>query len=424
MGNRLGVLCLATLLAAACGSDSVPEEQPPEPDGGVTPVGGLRFYEDVAPIMMKQCASCHREGGVGPFPLLTYEDAMTIADLIPSKVMTREMPPQNMDNSGDCNTFKDTRWMTDAEIATLVEWANGDRLEGDPDAGPAVPPLPAGLARVDATAAMPTPYTMDPQLEDDYRCFIIDPGIATDGFVTGFEVRPGDPLVVHHVLLFQLSNENAETTAANLDAQTAGPGYTCFGGAGAAASLVAVWAPGEAASKYPETTGLQVLGGRKMVMQVHYHRHPGSPVPTDTTAVDLTLEQTVAQPAFMFFLAAGEIYIPPRQTEFVITNQFQLPGFLGAYNVWGVFPHMHRLGIKQRVEVDHNGQPECFGNVPRWDFNWQQGYFYEGGPKIAGGGDMVRITCTYDSSDKNVPTMGGEGTEDEMCLALLYVSQY
>lgn len=49
---------------------------------------------------------------------------------------------------------------------------------------------------------------------------------------------------------------------------------------------------------------------------------------------------------------------------------------------------------------------------PPWDFNWQQGYFYEGAPRIAG--DTLRITCTYDTSAERQPITWGEGTGDEM----------
>lgn len=228
---------------------------------------------------------------------------------------------------------------------------------------------------------------------------------------------------MHHILLYQLDSATAETTAANLDAQTPGPGYTCFGGAGAAASLVAVWAPGVRASNYPASTGLALKGGRKMVMQVHYHDHDHAGI-ADQTAVDLMIEPTVPEPSFLFLLAAPDLYIPPRQEAFTTTNQFMIPSFLPAYNVWGVFPHMHTLGRTLRAEVDHAGQPSCLVDMPSWDFNWQQGYFYEGGPKVAGGGDMLRISCTHDTTSRNEPVTWGEGTEDEMCLAFLYVSPY
>src|SRR5436305_1110256 len=40
------------------------------------------FSGSIAPILFAKCAGCHRDGGVGPFPLLTYTDAAKRASLI------------------------------------------------------------------------------------------------------------------------------------------------------------------------------------------------------------------------------------------------------------------------------------------------------------------------------------------------------
>ncbi|MEJ7597357.1 MAG: hypothetical protein WKG01_05560 [Kofleriaceae bacterium] len=405
------------LLAAGCGNDRAGDM----PDAPITGTGP-RFYEDVAPIFAAQCVSCHREGGVGPFELVTYEDARAVAPGIPAAVTTRAMPPWGADNSGECNTYQHARWLTDAEIKTVADWARGDQLEGNPAAAPPLPPSPPGLARVDATASMAEPYSADAQLDDDYRCFVVDPGIASDAFLTGFEVRPGEPEVVHHILMYQVNTAAAEAELATLDAQSPGPGYTCFGGPAAAASLIGVWAPGIRVASYPAGTGLPLKAARKIVLQIHYHNHAG-PRP-DLTSVDLMIEPTVPEPSFLYLLAAPDLYLPPGMPAVRTENEYVLPGFLGQYNVWGVFPHMHTLGRTLRVEADHAGQTKCLADVPRWDFNWQQGYFYDGAPHIIGGGDTIRIECVHDTTTTTQPITWGEGTDDEMCLAFMYVSAY
>src|SRR5215467_7036955 len=102
---------------------------------------------------------------------------------------------------------------------------------------------------------------------------------------------------------------------------------------------------------YPADTGLPIKAGRKMVLQIHYHSH-GTPL-ADTTAVDLMLEPTVPNPALLYLMADTNLYLPPQMSSVSVSNQYQLPGILGQYNVWGVFPHMHTLGKTLRVEVDH-----------------------------------------------------------------------
>jgi mono/diheme cytochrome c family protein len=412
---RTSIAGLAVVMAA-CGTDykSVP---PTAPDAATS---SLRFYEDVAPILASQCVTCHRLGGGAPFALITYDDVVAASPLIPSQIMSRKMPPYNADASGACNTFQNARYLTDAQIATIVDWLASERTAGDPADAPPLPPPLAMLPRIDAAAVMATPYTPDATMPDDYRCFIIDPGIATDTYMTGFQVRPGDTDEVHHMLLYQLADAAAETTAANLDAQSPGPGYTCFGGPGAAASLLAVWAPGIAASTYPTNTGLPVKGARKMILQVHYHPH-AAPSP-DQSSVGLMLQTSVSNPASLFLMVDTNLNLPPQQSAVTVTGELALPGFVGKYNVWGVFPHMHTLGRKLHLELDHAGTTQCLIDVPRWDFNWQQGYFYDGAPLAAGGGDTLRIACTYDTTARATTTTFGEGTADEMCLAFVYVS--
>jgi len=78
------VLSLSTAAAAVCvvcvsTSASLKGQKPGAPE---TPT----FDRDVAPILYKHCASCHRSGQIAPFPLLTYSDASKRAALIATVV--------------------------------------------------------------------------------------------------------------------------------------------------------------------------------------------------------------------------------------------------------------------------------------------------------------------------------------------------
>ena len=41
------------------------------------------FTEDIAPILYESCVGCHQPNGIGPMPLLSYEDARPYASRIP-----------------------------------------------------------------------------------------------------------------------------------------------------------------------------------------------------------------------------------------------------------------------------------------------------------------------------------------------------
>src|SRR5262245_47661501 len=57
----------------------------------------ITFSKDAAPILQKQCASCHRPGGMAPMSLLSYQDTRPWAKSIRENVVKREMPPWHAD---------------------------------------------------------------------------------------------------------------------------------------------------------------------------------------------------------------------------------------------------------------------------------------------------------------------------------------
>lgn len=380
--------------------------------------GAPTFYEDVAPIVYERCLSCHVEGGIAPFTFATYEEARPFAEAIRAETAARTMPPFHIDNGGDCNTYLDARWLTDAEIATLAAWVDGGALEGNPANAPALPEKPAGLANVSATLDIGDTYTPDATLSDDYRCFLADPGVAEDTYLTAYEVKPGDPRVVHHVVVYSFTDAAAQAQAEALDAAEPGPGYTCFGGAGASASFVVGWAPGIAVTRYPEGTGLLLHGGRKVAIQVHYNLSFG-PLP-DRTTVDVELAPSVDNPAGLYAVVNTDINLPPGMNPVETTRTFDNTSPVPMV-VHGVFPHLHTLGRTLRLDLENGDASTCLVNVPDWNFHWQQFYMYTQ-PIVVQPGGQVRIDCTYDTRGQTAPVQWGEGTGDEMCAAGLYVT--
>ena len=69
--------------------------------------------------------------------------------------------------------------------------------------------------------------------------------------------------------------------------------------------------------------------------------------------------------------------------------------------------------------VAADGSTTCINHVPYWDFNWQWFYFYsESVPLLPG--DELKITCVYNTSADTSPIYFGEGTNDEMCVLVVY----
>lgn len=379
------------------------------------------WTEDVAPILIKNCATCHQPGGIAPFGLLTYEDAKTVAGSMKLATAARTMPPFNPDNTGDCQTYGDARWLDEAEIATIAAWSDAGAPEGAPELAPPAFVAPPGLADKSITLDIGTTFTPDKTLADEYRCFIVDPKLVKDQYLTGYEMKPGDKRVVHHVIMFALDSDAADQAAAGLDAADPKDGYLCYGGPGVAQSRFVVgWAPGSGASHYPAGTGIKLTAGHKMVMQIHYNMANGA-FP-DRTTLDLALADTVEKEATITRVAAKNIMLPPGQPLAPATGQLKIPALAGDLTIWGIAPHMHTRGKTMEVTLDSGGAKSCITRVQDWNFHWQ-GFATYAKPVTMKGGDMLTIDCAYDTTKETMTVTSGESTTDEMCINFLYVTK-
>ena len=118
----LAASALVMLGACSSGDPAAPAGSPAAgvPSPGVAPAGSVTFHKDVAPILQTKCQSCHRPGQVGPFSLLTYDQARRWAAGIYEVVDDRRMPPWHADPR--YGKFENDRSLTPRERATLVAW--------------------------------------------------------------------------------------------------------------------------------------------------------------------------------------------------------------------------------------------------------------------------------------------------------------
>lgn len=382
----------------------------------------VTYYEDVRPILAERCTRCHEAGGIAPFALTSYDNAALYGPAVVQATSARVMPPFLADNSGACGHFATDRWLSDEELSTLDRWASGGFLEGDPMT-PAPPSTPlASLEVVSTTLDMGLDYLPEQTTSDDYRCFVVEPSWTTDQFVTAYQVHPGNGAIVHHLIVYRPTTDEAAATARAMHA-TGDPGYGCLGGPGVAAAPLVLWAPGSAAEHYPAGTGLRVEATRPLIIQMHYNII-GDPGGTDRTRVDLTLAPTVDFEGFVSPLVDSDLNLPPGMQEVVEQSDHPLSDRINrSYRVHGLFPHMHQLGSWLRLSRLGLFGEECFIDVPRWDFHWQLPYFYET-PRTVLPSDILRLRCAYNTTSRTeVTTWGDGGSTDEMCLVYLYVTR-
>lgn len=451
--NTFSWLGVALLALAACDDGEI---DPMPTDAGVEAPRALTYHADTRAIIETKCATCHQPGNIAPFPLQTHEQVQTFAGAMRYAIEAGTMPPWQAGE--DCRSYDHDFSLTPDEKDTLLAWIDAGAEEGDPATYEA-PPAPAAGddMREDLVVTLPA-YT--PQKRpDDYRCLLVEWPEGEDAFVTGFRFDPDQLQMVHHIIVFAAEPEDADIFRA-MDAEEEGPGYTCFGGpnrTGSEAPLVPAahqlqaWAPGVVGGKLPAGTGLRVTAGTLLIAQVHYNTSSSEPV-ADESTITFELEPEVERPAVFqlvadpVWLAPGGMHIAAGEPDVEHRVDLSLGQFLrsrvgaiegvdidGPLAVHRVGMHMHTLGQSSRMSIQRaDGDEECLLDLPQWDFNWQ-GDFRLAEPAILQPDDMLRVRCTFDNSAENQPFIDGaqvapqdvewgEGTRDEMCLGVLYIS--
>ncbi|MBV9503372.1 MAG: ascorbate-dependent monooxygenase [Acidobacteriia bacterium] len=350
---------------------------------------GVTFSHDVAPVLYHHCATCHHAGAVAPFPLITYADAARRADLIAAVTANRYMPPW----LPAAPRFAGERRLTDAEIALLARWAAAGAPEGDPAETPPAPHFPEGwsLGAPDLEAEIPSPFQVPAEGPDLYRCFSVRLPHHAQHYVRAIEIRPGDPKVVHHALLFQ----DVTGTARKRDA---GSGYDCFGTPGfLPARGLGGWTPGSGAITMLPGIAETLYAEADLVIQVHYH--PTGRPETDRTR--LALYYTSEKPRRHLIdvgLTSNRIDIPPGARDFRVTDHFTLPVDV---DLLGIIPHAHYIARDMLgYAVLPDGTRRTLIHIPDWNFNWQEQYRYSAPIRLPSG-TRVEMEFTYDNSEAN-----------------------
>ncbi len=362
------------------------------------------------------------------------------------------------------------------EVPSAAESHSQMSMAPTPDVQTAA--LEAGRGERIVTVGVPVDFEpVAPQgATDEYRCFVVDPGTKSDTMITGTQFLPGNPAIVHHSILYTVYPEQLQA-AEQLDAQDPGPGYECFGGSrlpsrgGMLAGLdqadwITAWAPGGGPNLMPKGHGMALPAGGRVVIQMHYNLR--SEQGADSTQVRLRLTDEKRKPLTTMLLPAPvELPCAPGESGRLCQRTDAVDDVIGRFGldsgatiaglqllcggdpddpragsvqrcdrvipdertIFAVAGHMHLLGREISVTLNPGRDDEqVLLDIDNWDFD-QQGAVPLEKPAMVQPGDILRVRCRHDAGLRSqLPALQGtparyvvwgEGTTDEMCLAIL-----
>lgn len=390
------------------------------------PAAAPTFAADVAPIVYRNCAPCHRPGEATPFSLLSYDDVKRRAKLIASVTNEGYMPPWHA--RSEVAPFHEDRRLSDKDVRTLADWYEAGMPRGDASKEPAVPRFTPGwqLGEPDLVVRMADAMQIPEDGPDLFRNFAIPLNLTEDKWVRAIEFRPSGKASHHALFFFDVTGnalaEDARDPApgfggmsflagqGGLRGATSGQGGTnalralLSGGASEQAQFGTLggWAVGGRPAELPDVTARKLPAGSALVLQMHFH--PDGKPETEQATIGIYFAKAAPRRTLIelqlpsLFGALAGIDLPAGARRTVINDSYTLPVDV---DVLGAGGHAHYLATDMHMKITPPGGAtrELF-SIANWDFNWQERYFFEQPVRLKAG-TRVDVEIAYDNSDAN-----------------------
>ncbi len=386
------------------------------------------WARDIAPVLYKNCTTCHHPGGAGPFSLLTYADAKRWGPQVLAVTQSRFMPPWLPEPGyGD---FAGVRRLGDDDRALIKRWVSDGMPQGDPAQAPPPPTYDSAwqLGKPDLVLRVSRPFTLQAGGTDVFRNLVLPYPLKATHFIRAMEIRPSVPSVVHHANV--LIDRTASLRRAHPgDWQDGIPGMELEMDAGNRFdpdSHFLFWKPDTPALVEPAGMPWRLDPGNDLVLNIHL-KPSGKPEVIDAhVGLYFAKDPPTEQPMLLQLEADDKLDIPAGDSNFVVEDSLTLPIDV---QVLGVYPHAHYLGRDlQGWAILPGGEKKWLVWIRGWDIDRQAVYRYRE-PLLLPAGTVLHMRYTYDNSAANphnphvppVRVRAGNRSEDEMSHLWLQV---
>lgn len=355
-------------------------------DGSSLASNAPDYASQIAPIIVENCAECHREGGIGPFAMNSHLMLQGWSPMIREVLLTKRMPPMQVDpNIGH---FDNANYISDEELQTLVHWIDA----GAPKGVFSTDPLSnLEYADVKSWHLGEPDFVVSSPLQEipatgvlDYINVDVELPFTEDKWVKAVQFIPGDETVLHHLLTYVTAPSEDFNGGESTQVSTVG-------------RFLEGYAPGKVeAMVFPEDTGVLIPAGHKLSMQFHF-----------TTNGRATSDQTTLGMYFYDEKPAHENFTRAVSGMFVIPPHAVNHEVRGAYTidkpivVNGLRAHMHFRGKDMKFSAEYpDGTVEDLLSVPNYSYAWQPTYQLDE-HKYLPAGTKLLVSGAFDNSEFN-----------------------
>lgn len=339
----------------------------------------INYTDTIAPMLAKNCAACHIQGGIAPWAMSEYAMVKGFAPMMREVLRTKRMPPWHSDP--EIGHWANDVSLSDDDKKILVAWidAGAPRGEGE-DPLKKIKPINNQwtMGTPDLVLDIPA-FEIAASGTVEYQFPFVQNPYDKDVWVLAAEIIPGDPKAVHHIL------------AGSSEGQPTGNLSEIFD------NFILAYAPGNEASSMPEDTGVFVPKGGVYQFQMHYTPYGKKTV--DRSKIGLYFSDQAPKNFYREHVVSNlNIKIPANAEKHEEKAYFL---FDKAAEIHALFPHSHYRGVSSTFELEYpDGRNEVIMSVPNYDFNWQRTYRFKERKKVPAGTRIIHRTV-YNNSSKN-----------------------
>lgn len=377
------------------------------------------FDRDVLPILQSRCQQCHRPGQIAPMPFVTYRQTRPWAKAILEAVLSGKMPPWFADPAyGD---FANNPGLSKHEIETIARWVHDGAIEGNALETPPARTWTSdwNIGKPDHILEMPKPVAVPASGAIEYQYIILAGDFVRDTWVQKVEVRPGNPALVHHAVVY--------TREPGSEWLKGKPRGVPFGLARSftTSDVLLVYTPGNSYAEWPAGMAKRIKAGSDIVIQFHYTAIGKAQL--DRTQLGLVFaSEAPKQVVLTLQMGNDKFVIPPGDPNYRVQVSGTLPN---EALLISLFPHMHLRGKAFEYSLPAgNGRLETLLKIDHYDFRWQLNYRLRI-PRVLAAGTRLLCTGYFDNSPNNPlnpdPTAEvrfGEQSWEEMMIGFFDVA--
>lgn len=363
--------------------------------------GPVTFSDQIAPIVYKNCSSCHHPGGAGPFSLLSYADARRWGSVILNATQSRFMPPW-LPEPGYGN-FADSRRLPDEDLRLIKAWVRAGMPEGNSAEAPKPPVYSKDwqLGPPDLVLKVTSPTQIPASGSDLFINFILPVPIKQTRYIRAMQINPGAPRAVHHCNVIIDRTASLRRQHPN-DWQKGIPGMEFAFDSGDAFdpdSHFLFWKPDTPALIEPEGMPWRLDPGNDLVLNMHFKPTGKQETVQATVGLYFADKPPIAFPMLLQLEHDAALDIPAGDANFVIEDHLKLPVDV---DVLGVYPHAHYLGKRlEGYAILPNGEKKWLILIPNWDIDRQSVYRYRS-PVFLPKGSVIYMRYVYDNTSANI----------------------